>query len=718
MHAEHSSLLVLLIALPALGALFNGLTGRKLKSDRLVHTVALAAVAIPAVLAWVLFFQLAGMDAHDRALEQTLFNWIHVGAFQIDFVLWLDPLSAVMLLIVTNIGALIHLYSVGYMKGDPSYYRFFAYLNLFIFAMLCLVLGGNLLVLFLGWEGVGLASYLLIGFWFEDRENAVAGKKAFIVNRVGDFGFALGMMALFVVFGTLTPAGAGGINAQLAAHPESFDPHWIEAAAILLFIGACGKSAQIPLYIWLPDAMAGPTPVSALIHAATMVTAGVYMIARMNVLFFHAEFASSIVLMVGAATALLAASIGLVQNDIKKVLAYSTVSQLGFMFVAMGAGAYAIGVFHLMTHAFFKACLFLGSGSVIMAMHHEQDMRFYGGLKKFMPTTHWTFFAASLAIAGFPFMAGFMSKDEILWWAFASERGNTVAWVMVVIAAFFTAFYMFRILWMTFWGEHRGVPEGHGHHGADDAGDQHGAHGHDDHADAHGHGHAHGGDPKESPWTMTVPLVVLGMLSIFGGLLSVPAIFTGGETLHFSLHHWLHPVMANAEVHLRPAMHHNLAVEGGLMGVSTAVALGSIGLAYLYYSGKDKLRDVVALNFPRLHHLLWNKWFVDEVYEATIIAPTVFVSREGLWRIVDEVLIDGLVNVIAEGGKLTALWVGKLQNGDLRSAAAVMAIGLAILMLLAMVFGVADIDLTTLWADLCGDTCSGDGAAALDGGAH
>ena len=715
MHAEHSSLLFLLIALPALGALFNGLTGRKLKNDKLVHTVSIAAVAIPAVLAWVLFFQLAGMDEHNRALEQTLFNWIHVGDFQIDFTLWLDPLSAVMLLIVTNIGSLIHLYSVGYMKGDKSYYRFFAYLNLFIFAMLCLVLGKNLLVLFLGWEGVGLASYLLIGFWFEERENAVAGKKAFIVNRVGDFGFALGMMALFVVFGTLSPGGEGGINAQLAANPDQFDPKWIEAAALLLFVGACGKSAQIPLYIWLPDAMAGPTPVSALIHAATMVTAGVYMIARLNGLFFHAEFASSVVLMVGASTALLAATIGLVQNDIKKVLAYSTVSQLGFMFVAMGAGAYAIGVFHLMTHAFFKACLFLGSGSVIMAMHHEQDMRFYGGLKKFMPRTYWTFFLASLAIAGFPFMAGFMSKDEILWWAFASERGSTFAWALVVLAAFCTAFYMFRIMWMTFWGEHRGVPEGHGHHGHDDAGDQHGHHGHDDHADHHDH---HGGDPQESPWTMTVPLMILGALSVVGGFLSIPPIFTGHESIHFSLHHWLHPVLANAEVHIKPDLAANHGVEWGLMGFSVAVALGSIGLAWFYYSGKDKLRDFFQLNVPRLHHLLWNKWFVDEIYEATIIKPTVFFSREGLWRIVDEVIIDGTVNIIAEGGKLTAVWVGKLQSGDLRSAAAVMATGLVIVIALAVAFGALDLDLASLWADLCGDSCSGDGAAALDGGAH
>jgi len=706
MHAEHTSLLAVVIALPLLGAIFNGLTGRKLKNDTLVHSVALAAVAIPAALAWVLLFQLLGMDEHGRALHQTLFPWIHVGSFQIDFGLWLDPLSAVMLLIITNIGALIHLYSIGYMKGDKSYYRYFAYLNLFIFAMLCLVLGDNLVVLFLGWEGVGLASYLLIGFWFEDRENAKAGKKAFITNRVGDFGFALGMFALFVMFGTLTPVGDGGINAQLAANPAAFDSTWIEVAALLLFVGACGKSAQIPLYVWLPDAMAGPTPVSALIHAATMVTAGVYMIARLNGLFFHAEIASSIVLYIGAATALFAATIGLVQNDIKKVLAYSTVSQLGFMFTAMGAGAYAIGVFHLMTHAFFKACLFLGSGSVIAAMHHEQDMRFYGGLKKFMPITHATFFAATLAIAGFPFLAGFMSKDEILWWAFASERGSTLAYVLVLAAAFCTAFYMFRIMWMTFWGEHRGVPEGHGH------GDEHeGADGHD-HADDHGHGdHGHHGEPKESPWTMTVPLMVLGALSVVGGFLSIPPIFTGHESIHFSLHHWLHPVLANSEVHIAEHYAHASSVEWGLMALSVSVGALAFFATWVLYKGKDKLYDVFAARAPRLHDALWNKWFVDEIYEATLIKPLVLFSREGLWRIIDEVVIDGVVNLVADGGKVTALLVGRVHSGDLRASAGVMVLGLALVMAAAVVFGVVDVDLSAV-TDLFSEAdASGDGAA-------
>ena len=701
MHAEHTSLLALVIGLPLLGAIFNGLTGRKLKNDTLVHTVALAAVAIPAALAWVLFFQLLGMDEHGRALHQVLFPWIHVGSFQIDFGLWLDPLSAVMLLIITNVGLLIHLYSIGYMKGDPSYYRYFAYLNLFIFAMLCLVLGDNLVVLFLGWEGVGLASYLLIGFWFEDRANATAGKKAFITNRVGDFGFALGMFALYVLFGTLTPVGDGGINAQIAANPTAFDSTWIEVTALLLFFGACGKSAQIPLYVWLPDAMAGPTPVSALIHAATMVTAGVYMIARLNGIFFHAEFASSVVLYIGAFTALFAATIGLVQNDIKKVLAYSTVSQLGFMFTAMGAGAYAIGVFHLMTHAFFKACLFLGSGSVIAAMHHEQDMRYYGGLRKFMPITHATFLAATLAIAGFPFLAGFMSKDEILWWAFSSERGSTFAYVLVLAAAFCTAFYMFRIMWMTFWGEHRGVPEGHGHGDEHEAGDAH------DHGDDHGHaGHADHGTPKESPWTMTVPLIVLGVLSVVGGLLSIPPIFTGHESLAFSLHHFLHPVLAASEVHPAAQYAHASGLEWGLMALSVSVGASAFLATYVLYSGKDKVYDFFLARFPRLHHMLWNKWFVDEMYEGALIKPLVFFSREGLWRIFDEMVIDGIVNLVADFGKITAIQVGKVHNGDLRASVGVMVLGLALVLAAAVLFGVIDVDLsaiTSLFTDAAGD---------------
>ena len=679
MHAHDTSLLAILLVLPLLGALFNGLVGKKLKT-RVIHGIACGAVGGSALISWVLFFQMLGLEGHDRAFHQIVFEWIHVGDFHVNFGLWADPLSMVMLLIITNIGFLIHVYSIGYMKGDPSYYRFFAYLNLFIFAMLALVLGDNLVVLFLGWEGVGLCSYLLIGFWFEDRENAKAGKKAFVVNRVGDFGFALGMMLLFMLFGSLEPQA---INAALhEGIPTGMNPRYIEAAALLLFLGATGKSAQIPLFIWLPDAMAGPTPVSALIHAATMVTAGVYMIARLNGVFFHAEFAMSVIIHVGAATALVAATIGLVQNDIKKVLAYSTVSQLGFMFVAMGAGAWAVGMFHLMTHAFFKACLFLGSGSVIMSMHHEQDMRFYGGLKKFMPITAGTFLVATLAISGVPPFSGFFSKDEILWFAFASGRGSNVAYVMVVAAALCTAFYMFRIMWMTFWGEHRGVPAGHGRgHGDDEE------HGDGDHADAAHDDHGHGGDPKESPWQMTMPLVVLAVLSALGGLLGVTPLL--GDLVGFPnlLHDWYHPVFAHSEVPVREALHHSHGTEWGLMIFSVVVAFAAIGATIWIYKGKDALYDIVQAKIPALHRVLWNKWFVDEFYEATVIKPMVLGSKHFLHRIVDEVVIDGIVNGVGGAMKQLADKLGRLQNGDVGQYATVMMGGLFLILLVLAGYG-------------------------------
>jgi NADH-quinone oxidoreductase subunit L len=687
MHAHDTSLLAVLLVLPLIGSIVTGLWGKKL-NDQLVHRIACGAVGASALIAWVLFFQMVGMEEHDRAFHQVLFPWIHVGDFQINFGLWLDPLSVVMLLIITNIGFLIHLYSIGYMKGDPSYYRFFAYLNLFIFSMLCLVLGDSLVLLFLGWEGVGLCSYLLIGFWFEDRENAKAGKKAFIVNRVGDFGFALGMMLLFMLFGSLEPQA---INAALHdGLPTGMNPGYIEAAALLLFLGATGKSAQIPLFIWLPDAMAGPTPVSALIHAATMVTAGVYMIARLNGVFFHAEFAMSVILHIGAATALLAATIGLVQNDIKKVLAYSTVSQLGFMFVAMGAGAWAVGMFHLMTHAFFKACLFLGSGSVIMAMHHEQDMRFYGGLKKFMPITAGTFVIATLAISGVPPFSGFFSKDEILWFAFASDRGSIVAYVMVVAAAFCTAFYMFRILWMTFWGEHRGVPEGHGHgHDEEDAALGHDVHEGEDHGhDDHHHGdHGHG-EPQESPWQVTVPLVVLAALSAIGGVLGVTPLI--GHLIHFPnlLHDWYHPVFEHSTVPVQAAMAGNHGLEWGLMGFSIAVAAAAIGATVVLYRGKDPLYDVIQAKVPALHRILWNKWFVDELYEASIIKPLVVGSKYFLHRIVDEVVIDGIVNGVGGAIKQFADKLGRLQNGDVGQYATVMMGGMFLILLVLAAYGI------------------------------
>ena len=675
MEGHETSLLAFVIGLPLLGAAINGLVGRRF-SPQVVHSVGLAGVGLPAILAWALFAQLLGLEPEGRLLTQTLFPWIHVGTFKVDFALWLDPLSMVMVLIITNVGSLIHLYSVGYMKGDPGYWRFFSYLNLFIFSMLCLVLGENLLVLFLGWEGVGLCSYLLIGFWFTERANAKAGKKAFITNRVGDVGFALGTLLLFAIFGTVSPNGAHGINTVLVAGlPAGVAPWMVEAAALLLFVGATGKSAQIPLYFWLPDAMAGPTPVSALIHAATMVTAGVYMIARLNGLFFHAELASQVVFWVGASTALFAATIGLVQNDIKKVLAYSTVSQLGFMFTAMGAGAWSVGMFHLMTHAFFKACLFLGSGAVILSMHHEQDMRFYGGLRKYMPTTYRTFLVATLAISGVPLFSGFFSKDEILWWAFASERGHPLGWALIAAAAFCTAFYMFRILWMTFWGEHRG--HGGSHPAADGRADPHTDHGHDD--------QRHGGLPVEQPWVVTVPLVVLAFLSLVGGYLSLADVFTHGSFPNL-LHDWFHPVFEHSPVRIQERFEHGHGMEIGLMAASVAIAAVAIAASWLIYGGgKSALRDVFLERWPGLHRLLWNKWFIDEAVEGAVLRPIVVTSREVLWRVVDEVVIDGFVNFVGGAARTTAQKLGRLQSGDVGDYAAWMVGGA--LLVLAIAFG-------------------------------
>ncbi|MCK6527794.1 NADH-quinone oxidoreductase subunit L [Myxococcota bacterium] len=672
MQASPSNLLVLIPLLPLVGAILNGVLGRRFLKPAAVHTIACGAMAGAALLSWAVFFQLVGMEPEGRALSQEVFAWIRIGSFHADYALWVDPLSAVMCLIITNIGFLIHLYSVGYMQGDPSYYRFFAYLNLFVFAMLNLVMGDNLLVMFFGWEGVGLCSYLLIGFWFSEEANAVAGKKAFVTNRVGDFGFALGTMLLFAALGTV---GFQEINHQLAgAAPPS--KGLLEAAALLLFLGACGKSAQIPLYVWLPDAMAGPTPVSALIHAATMVTAGVYMIARLNGLYFHAELASQVVLWIGAATALFAATIGLVQNDIKKVLAYSTVSQLGFMFVAMGAGAYATGMFHLMTHAFFKACLFLGSGSVIMAMHHEQDMRYYGGLRKFMPWTYRTFLVATLAIAGVPFFAGFFSKDEILLWALGSERGHAGAWLLASAAALCTAFYMFRILHMTFWGEYRGLPPERLH-----------AHGHDDHGGG-GHGgdggHGHGGGafvPKESPWTVTVPLVVLAALSAVGGFLGLPAGLLGHHAN--LLEGWYEPIFAHSHVSLQHAFH-NPGAEAGLMALSVAVAAAGIALSFYLYRTRPALPGELAKRFAVPYRVLLQKYSVDEAYEAGIIRPILVGSREVLWKVVDVVAIDGLVNLVGGGLKALGRGLGRLQTGDAQVYAMWMTGGLTVAVLVTI----------------------------------
>jgi len=500
-----NSLIFVIVILPLIGAALNGSVAainayrkKEIWGEKFAGILAFSTVATSFILSlYAVFVKMSGLES----ISCTPYEWISIANLQISITFIIDHLSAVMLLVVTGVSSVIHFYSIGYIHGDESSVRYFAYLNLFVFAMLLLILGDSMPVMFVGWEGVGLCSYLLIGFWYKEEEKAIAGKKAFIVNRIGDFGFLLGIFLIFANVGSLTIADVN----QFFAHNNSLNFFWTNVAAICLFIGATGKSAQIPLYVWLPDAMAGPTPVSALIHAATMVTAGVYMVCRFHGLYLAAPIAMNVVLWVGALTALFSATIAVYQNDIKKVLAYSTVSQLGFMFMAAGAGAFVIAIFHLMTHAFFKACLFLGSGSVIHAMGGEQDIRFMGGLKKYMPATYITFLLATLAIAGIPPFAGFFSKDEILWNVFATAHGNKIVWLIGAIAALFTAFYMFRLVYLTFFGKFRGT-----------------------HEQEH---HLH-----ESPKTMTVPLMILGALSLVGGWIGIPKLL-GGDTIPNFFHH-------------------------------------------------------------------------------------------------------------------------------------------------------------------------------------
>ncbi len=561
---------------------------------------------------------LAARSAPEHTIVQTLWQWIPGGAaetlvggqpgaapFLADWAYQVDPLSSVMILVVTFIGFLIHLYSVGYMTHDPGYARYMSYLNLFMFAMLTLVLGANYAVLFVGWEGVGLCSYLLIGFWFEKQSASDAGKKAFIVNRIGDAGFILGAFLVWMTFGSVD---FRAVMAAAASMPVESGWGTLTVAALLLFIGACGKSAQLPLYVWLPDAMEGPTPVSALIHAATMVTAGVYMVARSAAIFSHAPNAMLIVAVVGAATAIFAASIGLVQNDIKRVLAYSTVSQLGYMFLACGVGAFTAAIFHLATHAFFKALLFLGSGSVIHGMSGEQDMRKMGGLRSKMPKTHLTMLIGCIAIAGIPPLAGFVSKDEILWSAFKIGGYGQFVWGLGFVAAAMTAFYMFRLYNMTFGGSFRGTPE----------------------QERHVH---------ESPWTMTIPLQVLAVGSIFAGLLGWPAALGGSNRFE----HFLEPVVEPAqhaltEVFNAPVPSHS--IEYALMGMSVAIAAIGIIFAFRMYLWQPSLAASLATRFAGAHRVLLNKYYVDELYNAVFVRGLAIGGGNGLWT-VDRYGIDG-----------------------------------------------------------------------------
>jgi len=663
------TLLRWIVLVPLLGAAVGGLLNRRLPK-KVAGLLACGAVGVSFALSITVFLRLTRMPAAERLVSDTMATWIGFGNLQVDLGFTMDPLSAVMALVVTGVGFLIHIYSLGYMAHDEGFSRFFTYMNLFIFAMMMLVLGENLLMLFVGWEGVGLCSYLLISFWFNDEANAAAGKKAFIVNRVGDFGFLLG---IFLIGVTLLPhleQGEGLFSFRVMQHHAGFMAPVATAICLLLFLGATGKSAQIPLFIWLPDAMAGPTPVSALIHAATMVTAGVYMVARMNFLFVLSPTAMSVVAAIGVATAIFAATIALTQNDIKKVLAYSTVSQLGYMMLACGVGAFGMGIFHVMTHAFFKALLFLGSGSVIHAMSNEQDMRVMGGLKNKLPVTYWTFLVGTLALAGIFPMAGFFSKDEILWKAFSSPLGGVLPWAIGFLAAGLTAFYMMRLVVLTFYGENRASPE----------------------VKSHIH---------ESPATMTIPLVILAVLSVVGGWIGWPHFMGGGAWFE----QWLEPVFASG--HASGASHgvvahametagavatsghaageavHDTMMEWILAGASFAWGLFGLGLGYIVYMKKISIATSMrklAGGIP--HKVLLNKYYVDEAYEGTFIRPGYLLSKKVLWKIVDAGLIDGLlVNGSALMVAVTGSMLRLFQNGMVRFYAWSFTIGVTVFVL-------------------------------------
>lgn len=642
-----TELIYLTILLPLAGFIINGIFGRSIKNacpdsigEKVIGWIGSGAIGISFLISLFAFFETLSLPADSRQTIVPLFNWIVVGNLNISFSYQVDQLSLVMAMIVTGVGFIIHVYSIGYMHGDKGFWRFFSYMNLFIFAMMNLVLGDNFLVLFLGWEGVGLCSYLLIGFWydrkFEKSTTADAAKKAFIVNRIGDFGFLLGMFLIYLTFGSLN------FN-EVFSRAETFniDQSVFNLIALFLFIGATGKSAQIPLFVWLPDAMAGPTPVSALIHAATMVTAGVYMVARCSILFASAPAIMTVVALIGILTALFAASIGLVQNDIKKVLAYSTISQLGYMFLAAGVGAFSAGIFHVMTHAFFKALLFLGAGSVIHSMQDEQNIQNYGGLKKYLPKTSMTFLIAAFAISGIPPLSGFFSKDEILWYSYAN--GGFVLWLIGVMTALLTAFYMFRLYYLTFEGKSR--------------------FGHDKH-------------PHESPKIMVIPLMILAGLSIIGGFIGIPEIFSGEHGNAF--HTWLAPIFKSAERKLAVYGSHSHFEEILLMVISVIGATTSILYAKYVYTKKPFIAVDVSKRFSKVYNILWNKYFVDEAYDKAIVNPILKSSDSFLWKIADNKIIDGVVNSTASIIDFVSQRIRKLQTGVAQFYAVVMMVGIVI----------------------------------------
>ena len=645
------SILHLIILLPLLGATAIGLLGFLMpdfrKAEQAIGAVATLMVAIPFVLILITLF-----GYHHEPVHFTLFPWMVAGNINISFAYTLDELSLLMGLVVTGVGSLIHIYSIGYMHGDKGYYKFFLYLNLFIFAMLNLILGDNMAVMFLGWEGVGACSYFLIGFWYEDMVKAMAAQKAFIANRIGDFCMLVAMFMIFDTVGSLQFDEI--INFSWAGNDHA---GWI---ALLLFGAATGKSAQIPLFVWLPDAMAGPTPVSALIHAATMVTSGIYLIARLSELFLASPMVMSFVCLIGAATAIMAALIAIAQNDIKKVLAYSTVSQLGFMFMALGAGAFTTAIFHVMTHAFFKACLFLGSGSVIHAMAHmnsvkdPQDIRTMGGLKKYMPSTRWTFFISTLAIAGIPLLSGFFSKDEIMSKVFAMGSENALYWFIWVVGmttAALTAFYMMRVYWLTFEGEER-FPDKH--------------------------------HPHESPATMTLPLWILAGLAVVGGYVGIPAVFAHGK-LHF-LNHWLEGAV-NLE-HIEGIVEHNVShtLEYFLIGFSILIAVGGVFASYKLFSTHTLEGDeMIKTRLGKMYTWMQDKFYVDELYENVIIKPFIAIGRDlvmGFDKNVLDAIVNGTGSIILFSGDLFK----RLQTGLVSHYALLLFIGV-ISILSYLVFG-------------------------------
>ena len=710
-----NNLLSLIIFAPLAGAAINWFVGRRVRNEKFIGFIACASVGLSTLVAFYLAFKSGGALRSTEPIFDHLWTWIQVGKFHADFGLAMDRLSGTYALFVTFVGFLIHVFAVGYMHEDSGFYRFFAFLNLFMFSMLTLVLADNFLLMFVGWEGVGLCSYLLIGFYIDRKEAGDAAKKAFITNRVGDWGFVLGIMLTFFLTGSISffdkpVQGVASALQTIAALPMADPFTWhaifaggVTSIAVLLFIGAAGKSAQIPLYVWLPDAMAGPTPVSALIHAATMVTAGVYMIVRCSAIYTHAPTAMFIVAIIGAATALFAATIGLAQNDIKKVLAYSTISQLGYMFLACGVGAFTAAIFHVITHSFFKALLFLGSGSVIHGMHHEQDMRRMGGLKKYLPITFATMLTGWLAISGIPIFAGFFSKDEILWktWsAGAFSLPNPVwskaLWLVGAVTALLTAVYMTRMMVMTFWGTER-FREKHMDH-ADAPGDAAGLH-----DDAH-HGDHGVHEPHESPWLMTAPLVVLAILSTIGGLIGVPYALSsliGGHPQNY-IEQTLEPVIATAPgdhaagepgaepIWLSPPPQpvdgppafsflgesrgagevthspEEIRAERLLALLSVLIAATGIAAGWVIFQKRP------LLQMPRL---LENKYYVDEIYDAAIINPIKVGSREGLWKLFDVGVIDGFLHavgeVVTEAGRL----VRHMQAGFVRGYAAIILLG-------------------------------------------